>query len=192
MGERSMHKKPEIIVFAGPNGSGKSTIARMTNIIDPYINADDIKRSSYCSDLEAAEMADKMRNKLVLENKSFTFETVLSTERNLELLERAKNNGYFIRCIYVLTADSNINILRVRARKASGGHDVPVDKIVTRYERALKLVPKLISICDVCHIYDNSDNPIRIFKKRKDQYLYWENHFWNKSDIEKLVGMQLV
>lgn len=30
----------------------------------------------------------------------FTFETVLSTDRNLNLLKRAKAKGYFIRCIY--------------------------------------------------------------------------------------------
>ena len=36
-------KKPEIIVFAGPNGSGKSTITKFARIIEPYINADDIK-----------------------------------------------------------------------------------------------------------------------------------------------------
>ena len=44
MGEEYMQKKPEIIVFAGPNGSGKSTITKMANIIEPYINADDIKK----------------------------------------------------------------------------------------------------------------------------------------------------
>lgn len=49
-----MRRKPEIIVFAGPNGSGKSTITKMANIIEPYINADDIKRMNHCSDLEVA------------------------------------------------------------------------------------------------------------------------------------------
>lgn len=38
-------KRPEIIVFAGPNGSGKSTITKLAKIIEPYINADDIKRT---------------------------------------------------------------------------------------------------------------------------------------------------
>jgi len=85
-----MQKKPEIIVFAGPNGSGKSTITKMANIIEPYINADDIKRVSHCSDLEAAVLADKMRNELIVKGTSFTFETVLSTDRNLKLLQMAK------------------------------------------------------------------------------------------------------
>ena len=48
----NMQKKPEIIVFAGPNGSGKSTITKLAKIIKPYINADDIKNSLHCSDIE--------------------------------------------------------------------------------------------------------------------------------------------
>jgi len=95
----------------------------------------------------------------------------LSTDRNLKLLVRAKEEGYFIRGIYVLTSDSNINIVRVMGRKAAGGHDVPKDKIISRYDKALKLVPEFVKLCDVCHMYDNSDNPFRIFKKSKDEYL---------------------
>ncbi len=46
-----MEMNPEIIVFAGPNGSGKSTVTKTTKIIYPYINADDIKRATQCTDL---------------------------------------------------------------------------------------------------------------------------------------------
>ena len=87
-----MQKKPEIIVFAGPNGSGKSTITKMANIIEPYVNADDIKKTNHCSDMDAAILAEKQRHKLVESHTSFTFETVLSTDRNLKLLQLAKDN----------------------------------------------------------------------------------------------------
>lgn len=180
-------KLPEIIVFAGPNGSGKSTITKMAKVIEPYINADDIKRTNYCSDLEAAQMAEKMRENAVRDKKSFTFETVMSTERNLNLLKKAKEQGYFIRCIYVLTSDVNINVLRVESREAFGGHGVPEDKIRSRYTKALNLIPELVKVCDVMHIYDNSSVPFRIFKKRKEEYFYWENSDWNKEDIKQLV-----
>lgn len=137
-------KKPEIIVFASPNGSGKTTVTKLAKVIEPYINADEIKRTNYCSDLEAAQLAEKMREDCVAQNKSFTFETVLSTDRNLKLLQKA-----------------------------------------------IKLIPELVKVCDVLHIYDNSTLPFRIFKKRKTEYFYWQNEDWSKGKIQQLTGITL-
>ena len=91
----------------------------------------------------------------------------------------------------VLTADPQINIARVASRVSAGGHDVPVEKIISRYDRALALVHDLIPLCDVCHIYDNSmDEPYRIFKKRKAEYWYCtERYLWRKNDIAALTGV---
>lgn len=184
-------KKPEIIVFAGPNGSGKSTIKSMTKIIlKPYINADDIKISSGLSDLAAAIEAEKLREDCLAKNCSFTFETVLSTDRNIKLLERAKAKGYFIRCYYVLTIDPEVNVLRVKARVASGGHSVEKETICKRYEKALALIPRLLKCCDICHIYDNTLEPYRIYKKRKEQYFTWPSMLWSKEQIMKLTCME--
>lgn len=80
-----------------------------------------------------------------------------------------------------------INADRVMVRAASGGHDVPVEKIFSRYEKACKLLPELIGISDICHIYDNSISPFRIFKKRKKEYFCWENELWNKKLITELT-----
>jgi len=85
---------PEVIVFAGPNGSGKSTITKLAKTIGKYINADDIKRTNLCTDLEAAQQAEALREQAVKNRADFTFETVLSTERNLNLLKKAKEKGF--------------------------------------------------------------------------------------------------
>lgn len=90
------NRLPEIIVFAGPNGSGKTTITRMARTIGVYINADDIKKSSLCSDLEAAVKAEELREEMLEKGEDFTFETVLSTGRNIKLLKKAKEKGYFL------------------------------------------------------------------------------------------------
>lgn len=74
------NRLPEIIIFAGPNGSGKTTITRMARTIGVYINADDIKRSSLYSDLEAAVKAEELREEMIEKGEDFTFETVLSTD----------------------------------------------------------------------------------------------------------------
>lgn len=92
---------------------------------------------------------------------------------------------------YVLTSNPDINVARVESRVESGGHSVPEDKIRTRYEKALKLIPKLVPICDILHIYDNSNLPFRIFKKRKSECFYWENEDWNKERIQVLTGLSL-
>lgn len=189
----SMDRKPEIIVFAGPNGSGKSTLTKMLRPQDiAYINADDIQRVLRCDNLKAAQIAEEQREQCLLEGKSFCFETVLSTDRNLKLLQRGQDAGFFIRCYYVLTAKPQINIGRVSSRVSMGGHDVPVDKIVSRWHRALGLVPQLLPICDVCHIYDNSlSAPYRIFKKRKELYLYCpQPQLWKKDQIIALTGIK--
>lgn len=185
-----MQKKPEIIVFAGPNGSGKSMITQLAKVIKPYINADEIQRALGCDNMEAAEIADKLRREHIANNDSFTFETVMSTDRNLKLLQQAKDKGYFIRCIYVLTVDPLVNVLRVRTRVEDGGHDVPQDKIIARYKRGLKLIPELLKVCDICHIYDNTVKPTRIFKKRKDKYFFWENILWCQKMIEDLTQIK--
>ena len=185
------NRKPEVIVFAGPNGSGKTTITKLAKVIEPYINADDIKKTTHCDDMEAALMAESLREGCLREKESFTFETVLSTPRNLNLLRRAKENGFFVRCIYVLTSNPDINVSRVRSRARSGGHPVPEDKIRSRYEKALAQVPELVEICDVMHVYDNSTVPFRIFKRRKDEFFYWENDEWNKERLKVLTGIDL-
>ncbi|WP_027397434.1 zeta toxin family protein [Anaerovibrio lipolyticus] len=189
MSENNTIKLPEVVVFAGPNGSGKTTITRMAKVVGEYINADDIKRTTLCSDLEAAIKAEELREKMIAEQKNFTFETVLSTERNLLLLRKAKEKGYFVRGIYVLTSNVNINVARVSAREALGGHGVPEDKIRSRYIKALNLIPKLVDICDILHIYDNTKDPFRIFKKRKDIFYRWYNKYWSNDDITRLTGI---
>jgi len=125
--------KPVVMVFAGPNGSGKSTFTRQIPHYGVYINADDLKKEYALTDIEAAQRAEALRNRLVEKKADFTFETVLSTERNLLLLRKAKEQGYEVHCIYVLTCNADINVARVRGRVCEGGHDVPEDKIRSRY-----------------------------------------------------------
>ncbi len=190
MSEKNEIRLPEVMVFAGPNGSGKSTITRMAKTVGEYINADDIKRTTLCSDIEAAVKAEELREEMIKLKKDFTFETVLSTERNLILLRKAKEQGYFVRGIYVLTSNPDVNVARVSVREALGGHGVPEEKIRLRYERALKLIPELVEVCDILHVYDNTDEPFRIFKKRKDVYYRWENNYWNNEQIEMLTSIK--
>ena len=131
-------KKPMLLVLAGPNGSGKSTITQFFEKVGEYTNADDVAMSTGMSVEDAARFVDKKRYDAIAQKRDFTFETVLSSEYKMDILRRAKDEGYFIKCIFILTVDPLINVARVEARVALGGHDVPKDKIISRYSKSLR------------------------------------------------------
>ena len=184
----NLNNTKRILVFAGPNGSGKSSITNSYTHEGLYINADEIKKIRRCSDIDAAVEAENLREDCLLRGMSFTFETVLSTRRNLDILIRAKQSGYYINSVFVMTADPEINVFRVKSRVLNGGHDVPPEKIRSRYEKSLLNLCELISISDECRVYDNTISPVIIFYKVGQNKSIYENPYWTRDRIEKLTG----
>lgn len=184
-----MKDKPVVLVFAGPNGSGKSTVTKGFDIIGEYINADDIKRRENCSDLEAAQIATSLREEAVNNKRDFTFETVLSSPRNVELLTKAKAAGYRIEVIFVLTADPKINVARVAKRVKNGGHSVPYDKIISRYDKSLENLSKLLKFADIVWVIDNSTEKAELIIYSKDNNIsIYETSLWSADKINKLIS----
>lgn len=112
----------------------------------------------------ASEVAEFLRQCLVAQRASFTFETVMSHPSKVALLAQAQAAGYRTYLYYVATDDPAINISRVRARVRLGGHAVPEDKIAPRYHRSLGLLLDAIRNTNRAYIFDNSsDNADRIW-----------------------------
>ena len=101
--ENMLDRKPMILVLAGPNGSGKSTITQYFDKVGSYTNADDVVATIGISNEKAAILVDQKRYKSIDNKEDFTFETVLSSNYKLKILEKAKQEGYFIKCIFVLS-----------------------------------------------------------------------------------------
>jgi predicted ABC-type ATPase len=115
-----------------------------------YLAAEDL--NSYY----ASVISDFIRQQLLKDQKSFTFETVMSSPDKIELLQRAQAKGFRTYLYYVATEDPNINISRVRQRVRAGGHHVPEEKIISRYERSLNLLLNAIRSSHRAYIFDNS------------------------------------
>ena len=64
--------------------------------------------------------------------------------------------GYRTYLYFIATEDPQINIERVARRVLNGGHDDPKEKIVSRYHRAIRLLPAALRIVDRGYVFDNS------------------------------------
>lgn len=192
MNSSNTRQQPALLVFAGPNGSGKSVLSRSFEIKGLYINADEIKKhDSKISDLDAAVEAESLREHCLSAKKDFTFETVLSTSRNLDLIARAKNTGYSISSVFVLTADPKVNIFRIKTRVLNGGHDVPDDKVLSRYKKSLDNIPALTELSDEIYIFDNTEEPFIIYlKDNAGNDTYSVNKYWTKTQIASLINAE--
>ena len=176
-----------VLVLAGPNGSGKSTITQYFDKIGEYTNADDVVAATGMNNFAAAKFVDEKRYQAIDEKRDFTFETVLSSEFKMNILRKAKEEGYFIKCIFVLTANPYINVARVEARVAQGGHDVAREKIISRYSKSLANIKELLEICDILHVYDNTFEPVRIIRKHKEKISIFANKIWSEEQIIDLI-----
>ena len=164
-------RKPMILVLAGPNGSGKSTITPFFDKVGKYTNADDVVATTGMNNMEAAVLVDRMRYESIAKTEDFTFETVLSSEYKLKILRKAKEEGYFIKCVFVLTVDPQIN---------SG-------KVIERYYKSINNIKELLDICDIMHVYDNTKSPERIIRKHKEELSIYPNEYWSEQDILGLM-----
>ena len=180
--------RPRILVFAGPNGSGKSTITSTFPIVGEYVNADDIQKREGITPLQAAELALKLKQYYIRSRKSFTFETVMSSHYNMEILQEAKNRGFVITVVYVITCDPEINVDRVHRRARNGGHDVPEEKIRTRYYKSLSNIKQIFSLSDNFVLIDNSRaNPALLVDKTTDQIRVFPDRDWSSAQIAELL-----
>jgi predicted ABC-type ATPase len=104
----------------------------------------------------AAALSDIIRNRLVLNRKSFSFESVMSHYSKVDLLKYAQASGYRTYLYFVATDDVEINIERVKNRVNEGGHSVPIDKIRERYVRSISLLREAIRYTNRTYIFDNT------------------------------------
>ncbi|MEI9905558.1 MAG: hypothetical protein WDN06_17630 [Asticcacaulis sp.] len=106
------------------------------------------KSSSYSASVEAYQ--------------TIGVETVLSSGKYRRLVEAAKTRGFEINLIYVYLDTVELNIERVRARFAKGGHDVPEDKIRERRGKSFEQLKWFLKAADNAYILNNSGAELRL------------------------------
>jgi predicted ABC-type ATPase len=162
--------RPELWAIVGGNGAGKSTFYKLFLAPQkiPFINADVIAKeiapeNPEAASYDAAGIAAQQRENAIRDNQNFCFETVFSHESKIDLLAKARAAGYEVNLVVIYLSSVEVNKARVKQRVASGGHDVPEDKIASRIPRTHNNVAVAVDLSDCVYMIDNSscDDPFR-------------------------------
>jgi predicted ABC-type ATPase len=137
----------KLYVIAGCNGAGKTTASYtiLPEILDckEFVNADEIAKgiSPFQPEkvgIEAGRLMLKRIKNLLEAGESFAFETTLSTRSYVSFIEKAKQLGYQVTCLFFLLDSEELAISRVATRVKEGGHHIPEEVIRRRYKSGLK------------------------------------------------------
>jgi predicted ABC-type ATPase len=156
---------PVLLVLAGSNGAGKTTFYELylERLGLPFVNADRIAQildPSHPGQVayQAARVADDARRDLVKRRLSFCMETVFSDPvgDKVQFLKDAQAEGYTVIAVFIRLSDPALSLARVVQRVARGGHDVPDEKLGSRFARTAQNIQAALTFVDVGLVLDNS------------------------------------
>ena len=173
----------ELWLIAGPNGVGKTTITTTdpihSLIAGGYHANPDVRTLEILNEEGFGNYADapahvlrdaniQAANEVFAElqdclkkDQRVVVETVLSSSKYQPVVESVLENGGSFMLIYVAKLSPDVSVARVQLRVQKGGHDVPEDKIRSRWHRSLKLLPWFARRADLGWVYDNTDDDPR-------------------------------
>ena len=56
-----------------------------------------------------------------------------------------------------------------------------------RDNQSINNIKELLDICDIMHVYDNTNSPERIIRKHKEELSIYPNEYWSEQDILELM-----
>jgi predicted ABC-type ATPase len=186
---------PVIYIIAGCNGAGKTTAAYslLPDVFTTveFINADEIARglSPLNPDGYAFAAGRIMLQRLedmIEKRESFAFETTLSGLSYINLITRAKANGFDVVLFFVYLESVELAQNRVIIRVSKGGHNIPAETIKRRYSKGISNFKVYASLASEWHIYDNSGSQYRRIGRKLGE----QPEIFNFDVYNKLMGYE--
>lgn len=169
---------PWCIILGGPNGSGKSSTHEAVQFPCAFINTDDIAKAlegktQQERDLKAGRLAIQRISELVTNRRSFVFETTLSSNHSIRVIEQAKAVGFKVGLLFIALDSADRNIERVAFRVAAGGHHIPDAAIMRRYVTSFEKLREALPLAEEAVLIDNTALvPFVVTAIRDDQVVF--------------------
>lgn len=156
-----------ITVLAGVNGAGKSSVAGnyIRQAGGDYYNPDEttreiLRQNPGLSPATANGLAwtkgKELLERAIDEGADFVFETTLGANTITRLLLQAAREGMAVKVCFVGLASVEHHLKRVAARVASGGHNIPENKIRERWQNSRLNIVRLLPHLTEFVLWDNS------------------------------------
>ena len=163
---------PRLYIISGCNGAGKTTASytMLPEMLDcsEFVNSDEFAKGLSPFQPEKASiqagryMIAKTRY-LLKKRLDFGIETTLATRTILKTVKMAQEAGYTVTLLYFWLNSPELAIERVKARVATGGHDIPEETIRRRYKVGIDYFFYYYApICERWILADNSQIPFRV------------------------------
>ena len=170
-------------IVAGVNGAGKTTLydAEQLQKSEYRVNADEIlveaggDWNNSADVMNAGKTAVERLKKYIEDGVSFNQETTLCGNSILNNITKAKEKGYLIEVHYIGLSSADLAKERIAKRVSEGGHGVSDADVERRYEQSFKNLLKIIPICNLVALYDNTEE-FRRFAIYKDGVLVRKSH----------------
>lgn len=164
-------------IIGGVNGVGKSSLygALDGEISDLgiIIDADKITKQFGGDKIKGAREAVRLIDNCLQNGENFTQETTLSGKKTLKTITSAREKGYRIRLYYIAVSSAEESLSRIQNRVRKGGHDIPREYVIRRFENRfedlLKVLSQLSQNRDEAVFFDNENGFVRVaeFKNGK-------------------------
>ena len=160
-------------IIGGVNGVGKSSftgvLKERSTDLGIIIDVDKITAELGAGALAGGKAALRKINECIDKGVSFTQETTLSGRKTEGTAKQVKDLGYHIRLFYIGLDSAEESLSRIENRVKRGGHDIPHDDVIRRFEGRWEAVAKILPYCDEAEFYDNDNGFVLVAEYRNGE-----------------------
>lgn len=156
----------EYIIIAGVNGTGKTSFRGVLEgqnvLLGHIVDPDLIARQNDFNTISAGFQAVREIRDYLNRGETITQETTLSSHQIKKTILKAKEKGYRIIMYYIGLNTKYESIYRIANRVRKGGHDIPPDDVIRRFENRFASLERIVPLCDKVIFYDNENGFVKV------------------------------
>ncbi len=148
-------------IIGGVNGVGKSSLSGVLSAestdLGIIIDTDKLTAELGGDKIKGGKKAILRIEECLKAGINFTQETTLSGIRTLKTIQKAREQGYYIRLYYIGVNSSEESIKRIKNRVEKGGHDIPEDDVQRRFNKRFEDLKRILPYCNEARFFDNEN-----------------------------------